>query len=167
MVSVTSGSRTMLFRHSWQHHGQSGKMRAVSTWASPGSHIHERMNIWNLSFPGCPFHPWDAGNLTWSQKTTVFQPWWHFESGRHCSACLVLGWPSSVAWMTHHRISSTAPWRPAGRPFSFFPWFTSAPHHRASTVSPDASVNKSHEWSYRNLCPARDSRVAKAYQLHV
>lgn len=146
-VSVTSGSRTMLSRHSWEHNGQSSKMRAVSTWASTGSHIHEKMSIWNLFLLGCPFHLGDVGNLIWTQETTVFQPWWHFKNGRHCSACPVLGWPSSVAWMTHHRISSTAPWHPAGMSFSFFPWYTSSPHHRASTVSPDASVNKSHVWS--------------------
>lgn len=94
-------------------------------------------------------------------------PWWHFKSRGHRSACPVLWWPSSIAWMTHHRISSTALWRPARMWLSFFPWYTQSLHWNPNRPSSDASINRSPMWSLRNPCLAGDVRLLKAGHLHI
>lgn len=83
---------------------------------------------------------------TWSgsRRKLCSQPWWHFKNRGHCLACPVLWWPSSIVWMTHHRISSTVFWRPAGMSFSFFPWYTVTASQSKQSVQRCLCKHESH-----------------------
>lgn len=100
-----------------------------------------------------------------TRRKLCSQLWWHFKNRGQRSACPVLWWPSSVSWMTHHRISSTAPWRPAGIPLSFFPWYT-VMALQSKRVSSDASVNMSHV-KWKESIFSRGLQSSEAYHLYI